>query len=75
MGEQCTAVMTNERSVEVVGAASSGSGGSKRKAENGLDLSGPRGWGECPVCDQMMSLSKLQLHTMACQGLQGNIVM
>ena len=46
MGEQCTAVMTNERSVEVVGAASSGSGGSKRKAENGLDLSGPRGWGD-----------------------------
>ena len=56
MGEQCTAVMTNERSVEVVGAASSGSGGSKRKAENGLDLSGPRGWGECPVCDQFWLL-------------------
>lgn len=59
----------DEGDVEVVGAASSGSGGSKRKAEDGLDLSGPRGWGECPVCDQMMPLSKLQLHAMACQGL------
>jgi hypothetical protein len=37
------------RSVEVVGAASNGSGGSKRKAEN------------------VMSLSKVQLHSMSCQ--------
>jgi len=59
----------DEGDVQVVGAASSGSGGSKRKAEDSLDLSGPRGWGECPVCDQMMPLSKLQLHAMACQGL------
>jgi hypothetical protein len=44
-------VSYDERSVEVVGAASSGSGGSKRKTENA------------------MSLSKLQLHTMLCQGL------
>ena len=58
--------------VQVVGAASNsrGAGGSKRKAGGGLDLSGPRGWGECPVCDQMIPLSKLQLHAMACQGLE-----
>jgi len=55
-----------EGDVEVV------SGGSKRKAEDSLDMSGPRGWGECPVCDQMMPLSKLQLHAMACQGLELN---
>eukprot|EP00092_Neocalanus_flemingeri_P010867 GFUD01011703.1.p1 GENE.GFUD01011703.1~~GFUD01011703.1.p1 ORF type:complete len:218 (-),score=76.83 GFUD01011703.1:173-826(-) len=61
----------DEGDVEAVGAASSG-GGSKRKAVDSLDLSGPRGWGECPVCDQMMPLSKLQLHAMACQGLHLN---
>ena len=67
MGEQCTAVMTYERSVEVVGAASSGSLGSKRKAENGLDLSGPRGWGECPVCDQFWLLkSRFPKHDPGC---------
>ena len=63
-------VSSDEGDVEVVGSAPSGAGGgSKRKAADGLDLSGPRGWGECPVCDQMMPLSKLQLHAMACQGL------
>ena len=61
----------SEGDVEVVGAASSGGVG-KRKAESGLDMSGPRGWGECPVCDQMMPLSKLQLHAMVCQGLDRN---
>lgn len=64
----------SEGDVQVVGAASNsrGTGSSKRKAGDGLDLSGPRGWGECPVCDQMMPLSKLQLHAMACQGLELN---
>jgi len=62
-----------EGDVEVVSGSSSGvAGGSKRKAEDVLDMSGPRGWGECPVCDQMMPLSKLQLHAMACQGLEFN---
>jgi len=62
-----------EGDVEVVGGPSGSSGGgSKRKAEDVLDLSGPRGWGECPVCDQMMPLSKLQLHAMACQGIDLN---
>ena len=40
-------VSSDERSVEVVGAASSGSGRRKRKAEKVMDLSGPRGWGDC----------------------------
>ena len=34
-------VSSNGRSVELGGAASSGSGGSRRKAENGMDLFGP----------------------------------
>ena len=64
-----------EGDVEVVSGPSGsagGGGGSKRKAEDVLDMSGPRGWGECPVCDQMMPLSKLQLHAMACQGIDLN---
>jgi len=60
-----------EGDVEVVAVASS-SGSNKRKMTSDLDLSGPSGWGECPVCDQMMPLSKLQLHAMACQGLEYN---
>merc|ERR1719414_1359557 len=31
-----------------------------------------RGWGECPVCDQILPNDKLQLHAMACQGIQFN---
>ena len=31
-----------------------------------------RGWGECPVCSQLLPNSKLQLHAMACQGIEFN---
>ena len=31
-----------------------------------------RGWGECPVCEQLMPRDKLQLHAMACQGIEFN---
>lgn len=31
-----------------------------------------RGWGECPVCQQIMPNSKLGLHAMACQGIELN---
>ena len=31
-----------------------------------------RGWGECPVCCQLMRNEKLQYHAMACQGLHLN---
>ena len=30
------------------------------------------GWGECPVCGQLMRNTKLQYHAMACQGLHLN---
>ena len=31
-----------------------------------------RGWGECPVCQQLMPNHKLGLHAMACQGIEFN---
>ena len=31
-----------------------------------------RGWGECPVCQQIMPNHKLGLHAMACQGIEFN---
>ena len=31
-----------------------------------------RGWGECPVCQQIMPNTKLGLHAMACQGIELN---
>ena len=33
---------------------------------------GARGWGECPVCEQIMPNNKLGLHAMACQGIELN---
>ena len=56
-----------------VGPGPTGAFSSKKRKveEDQLEYSG-RGWGECPVCDQIMPIPKLQLHAMACQGLEGN---
>merc|ERR1712029_1188081 len=41
--------------------------------DTGASVSGvARGWGECPVCDQILPNDRLQLHAMACQGIQFN---
>merc|ERR1712059_53767 len=45
-----------------------GGNGSGRTAEGG----GGAGWGECPMCEQLLPLPTLQLHSMVCQGIAYN---
>jgi len=59
-----------------------GANARKRKIEEVVDVdeeeeggsSSPQntGWGECPMCEQLMRIPKLRLHSMACQGLHLN---
>ena len=49
-----------------------GGGGGGVGGGGGGGGGGPPGWGECPVCEQLMPLSKLELHAMACQGIHLN---
>ena len=76
--EDCVLVKTNhEGSIVIsdedsptrpgVSASSQADGGS-----GGSGGGGPPGWGECPVCQQLMPLIKLELHAMACQGIHLN---
>ena len=54
-------VISDEDSPTRPGASSQAGGGG-----------GPPGWGECPVCQQLMPFIKLELHAMACQGIHLN---
>ena len=54
------------------GAVGGGGGRGGRGGRGGGGGGGPPGWGECPVCQQLMPLIKLELHAMACQGIHLN---
>lgn len=63
-------VISDEDSPARPGASSQAVGGAG--AGGGGGVGGPPGWGECPVCEQLMPLIKLELHAMACQGIHLN---
>ena len=67
-------ISTDDDDVVAVNDASSNDGESVAFDVNtSASVSGvARGWGECPVCDQILPNDKLQLHAMACQGIQFN---
>ena len=43
----------------------------EEKSRESNDRSGP-GWGECPMCEQLLPIPELRLHSMACQGIAYN---
>jgi hypothetical protein len=53
---------------EVTGQAQAATTGEARGEEEAENT----GWGECPMCGQLLRLPELQLHCMACQGIHLN---
>merc|ERR1712098_481562 len=66
-------ISTDDDVVAVDNSSTNDGESSAFDVDTGASVSGvARGWGECPVCDQILPNDRLQLHAMACQGIQFN---